>query len=147
MCLFSCLFLLFFFSSRRRHTRCALVTGVQTCALPISLHGNWVGIDVAGRAMLAQALYSHLGGGMTIAPQLENLAPADGLQQAIRWGLAIRLGQRLSGGVAGPLQLGALEQEGNVFRLTLASQTQALDRTRTRLNSGHYCTYRSTSSA
>src|SRR3546814_5850952 len=28
--------LLFFFSSRRRHTRCALVTGVQTCALPIS---------------------------------------------------------------------------------------------------------------
>src|SRR3546814_1859099 len=30
MCVF------FFFSSRRRHTRCALVTGVQTCALPIS---------------------------------------------------------------------------------------------------------------
>src|SRR3546814_8581582 len=28
-------FLEFFFSSRRRHTRCALVTGVQTCALPI----------------------------------------------------------------------------------------------------------------
>src|SRR3546814_8234804 len=31
-CLFCCLL---FFSSRRRHTRCALVTGVQTCALPI----------------------------------------------------------------------------------------------------------------
>src|SRR3546814_16601300 len=30
-----CMFFLFFFSSRRRHTRCALVTGVQTCALPI----------------------------------------------------------------------------------------------------------------
>src|SRR3546814_1221619 len=30
-----CVFI-FFFSSRRRHTRCALVTGVQTCALPIS---------------------------------------------------------------------------------------------------------------
>src|SRR3546814_5772895 len=28
---------LFFFSSRRRHTRCALVTGVQTCALPICM--------------------------------------------------------------------------------------------------------------
>src|SRR3546814_20935005 len=26
---------MFFFSSRRRHTRCALVTGVQTCALPL----------------------------------------------------------------------------------------------------------------
>src|SRR3546814_1119600 len=32
-------FWLFFFSSRRRHTRCALVTGVQTCALPISAGG------------------------------------------------------------------------------------------------------------
>src|SRR3546814_413397 len=29
------MFFLIFFSSRRRHTRCALVTGVQTCALPI----------------------------------------------------------------------------------------------------------------
>src|SRR3546814_3934943 len=28
------------FSSRRRHTRCALVTGVQTCALPISRAAN-----------------------------------------------------------------------------------------------------------
>src|SRR3546814_1560048 len=34
ICSFICSF--FFFSSRRRHTRCALVTGVQTCALPIS---------------------------------------------------------------------------------------------------------------
>src|SRR3546814_695760 len=29
---------LFFFSSRRRHTSCALVTGVPTCALPISFY-------------------------------------------------------------------------------------------------------------
>src|SRR3546814_5713044 len=34
VCLFFFVFY-FFFSSRRRHTRCALVTGVQTCALPI----------------------------------------------------------------------------------------------------------------
>src|SRR3546814_150871 len=33
------LLVLFFFSSRIRHTSCALVTGVQTCALPISEHG------------------------------------------------------------------------------------------------------------
>src|SRR3546814_4500745 len=32
-----CYILFFFFSSRRRHTRCALVTGVQTCALPICI--------------------------------------------------------------------------------------------------------------
>src|SRR3546814_3439869 len=31
---------IFFFSSRRRHTRCALVTGVQTCALPICIAGT-----------------------------------------------------------------------------------------------------------
>src|SRR3546814_8244135 len=33
------MFYCFFFSSRRRHTRCALVTGVQTCALPIFSNG------------------------------------------------------------------------------------------------------------
>src|SRR3546814_15360067 len=43
--------LCFFFSSRRRHTRCALVTGVQTCALPISeQHGD---ADVKGRKLQA----------------------------------------------------------------------------------------------
>src|SRR3546814_2955881 len=31
-----------FFSSRRRHTICALVTGVQTCALPICVAPGWV---------------------------------------------------------------------------------------------------------
>src|SRR3546814_9443821 len=36
LCYFGVFICLFFFSSRRRHTRCALVTGVQTCALPIS---------------------------------------------------------------------------------------------------------------
>src|SRR3546814_1369209 len=36
-----CTFFVFFFSSRRRHTRCALVTGVQTCALPI-LYWNYL---------------------------------------------------------------------------------------------------------
>src|SRR3546814_15183707 len=34
------LFGFFFFSSRRRHTSCALVTGVQTCALPIFIVGQ-----------------------------------------------------------------------------------------------------------
>src|SRR3546814_8429141 len=35
VCLWCVVCVVFFFSSRRRHTRCALVTGVQTCALPI----------------------------------------------------------------------------------------------------------------
>src|SRR3546814_2503101 len=45
------LFSVFFFSSRRRHTSCALVTGVQTCALPISFFGRLV----VGRAFLGGA--------------------------------------------------------------------------------------------
>src|SRR3546814_4856112 len=40
---------IFFFSSRRRHTRCALVTGVQTCALPISDTGTAPGAVAADR--------------------------------------------------------------------------------------------------
>src|SRR3546814_8493116 len=40
-----------FFSCRRRHTRCALVTGVQTCALPIvdfgALDLRWIGAIVS----------------------------------------------------------------------------------------------------
>src|SRR3546814_8057711 len=46
---------LFFFSSRRRHTRCALVTGVQTCALPIFVtaaerrSGRWLLTTKAGQ--------------------------------------------------------------------------------------------------
>src|SRR3546814_987352 len=38
-CIWTCVIVcVFFLSSRRRHTRCALVTGVQTCALPILFH-------------------------------------------------------------------------------------------------------------
>src|SRR3546814_15629324 len=44
--------LFFFFSSRRRHTRCALVTGVQTCALPISYHGSAIS-PVVSQASIA----------------------------------------------------------------------------------------------
>src|SRR5881409_3219012 len=40
----------FFFSSRRRHTRCETVTGVQTCALPISQ-----ALVLAGRGLSADA--------------------------------------------------------------------------------------------
>src|SRR3546814_15305237 len=47
--------LLFFFSSRRRHTRCALVTGVQTCALPI-FGGLYARVDVADEESVSAGL-------------------------------------------------------------------------------------------
>src|SRR3546814_2737357 len=42
----------FFVYSRRRHTRCALVTGVQTCALPISTARQAVSVRTNGRAIV-----------------------------------------------------------------------------------------------
>src|SRR3546814_13830436 len=48
--------MLFFFSSRRRHTRCALVTGVQTCALPIfKLYYNSGSCSLASHAALEES--------------------------------------------------------------------------------------------
>src|SRR3546814_5870955 len=45
---------LFFFSSRRRHTRCALVTGVQTCALPIYKIISGEGADKLAANLVAE---------------------------------------------------------------------------------------------
>src|SRR3546814_13050727 len=64
-------FLLFFFSSRRRHTRCALVTGVQTCALPIYFFiviafavSVWIALELRKPLPASQALaYSLILGG------------------------------------------------------------------------------------
>src|SRR3546814_7302376 len=53
-------FSFFFFSSRRRHTSCALVTGVQTCALPIS--GNPDGTLVNALLHHCQGQLSGIGG-------------------------------------------------------------------------------------
>ncbi len=72
--------------------------------LETALHGNWVGITADERAMLAQALYSSLGGGEQPVAELSKLASPDMLARAVQWGLAIRLAQRLSGGVAAALQ-------------------------------------------
>src|SRR3546814_4022734 len=51
---------LFFFSSRRRHTRCALVTGVQTCALPIS-HTNERTHEIIRSGLDRSPMYSDQG--------------------------------------------------------------------------------------
>src|SRR3546814_4428827 len=56
--------IVFFFSSRRRHTRCALVTGVQTCALPISMQMDmWV--DAQDRPVRVETVVSSQGQRLT----------------------------------------------------------------------------------
>ena len=86
----------------------------------MALHGNWVGIDGPGRVMMAQALYSNFGGGKTLPdPAIADLCGRKALERASLWGLAMRLGQRLSGGLAISLERSKLSIEGPVLRLTL----------------------------
>ncbi|PKB14464.1 exopolyphosphatase/guanosine-5'-triphosphate,3'-diphosphate pyrophosphatase [Novosphingobium kunmingense] len=65
----------------------------------MALHGSWVGVDAAERAMIAMALHAGLGGDPAEAPPiLAALADADALDRALAWGLAMRLAQKLGGG-------------------------------------------------
>src|SRR3546814_11850946 len=76
----------FFFSSRRRHTRCALVTGVQTCALPICsflwiVGEAWVNQmsteNIRGRMV---GLYTAAGsGGTALGPLVLSLMGTQGM--------------------------------------------------------------------
>src|SRR3546814_17708569 len=72
----------FFFSSRRRHTICALVTGVQTCALPISLS------KLLGRAGVGVTQVSHI---------LQSATSIDA--RRVRPGLTVRTRQRTADSV------------------------------------------------
>lgn len=91
----------------------------------IALHGNWVGVDAAGRAQMAQALHASLGG--TGSPDvLATLATKEKLDRATAWGMAMRLGQRLSGGLAGPLQRSRLSADQDTVTLHLAAEDRAL---------------------
>ena len=85
----------------------------------IALHSNWVGITAPERAMLAQALHSNFGGGANTPEPLGRLAPPEALRRAMLWGLAIRLGQRLSGGVEGPLVASRIGMDGEMLTLRL----------------------------
>ena len=70
----------------------------------IGLHGNWRGIDIPGRILLARALYAGFGGADAEFPAMGTLVSPERLERARQWGLAIRLAQRLTGGVEAPLK-------------------------------------------
>jgi exopolyphosphatase/guanosine-5'-triphosphate,3'-diphosphate pyrophosphatase len=95
--------------------------------IDMALHGNWVAIDAAGRVMLAQALFCNFGGGRDLPyPAIAALATPAELKRATAWGYAMRLGQRLSGGVAVGLKHSRLIRDGDTLRLEVEGQAAPL---------------------
>jgi exopolyphosphatase/guanosine-5'-triphosphate,3'-diphosphate pyrophosphatase len=95
--------------------------------LEMALHGNWVGIDAPGRVMMAQALWANFGGGRGLPDKaVAALCSEAELDRAALWGLAMRLGQRLSGGLAVSLERSRLSCGGGVLRLALRRGEEAL---------------------
>ncbi len=95
--------------------------------LDMALHGNWVALDGPGRVMIAQALHANFGGGREFAAsEVAALCNPDELKRASEWGLAMRLGQRLSGGVAAGLDRSALSRDGDLLTLKLKNGSEAL---------------------
>ena len=93
--------------------------------LDAGLHGNWPAIDARGRAMIAHALYVNFGGTGREAVITRLCRPED-IALAERWGLALRLGQRLSGGIGRPLQATRLWVDGATLKLTIPQDDAAL---------------------
>ncbi len=71
-------------------------------AVELGLHGQWLGVTIDERKLLAQALYTSVGGQGQLPETAHGVSTpgsVDGRPSpAIAWGLAIRLAQRLSGG-------------------------------------------------
>ena len=67
-------------------------------AVDMALHGNWVGIDAHGRAVLGRALCTLFGGDGGFSGRLTDLLRPGENERAGAWGRAIRLALRLSGG-------------------------------------------------
>lgn len=93
----------------RAHPEFRAERGVET-----ALHGNWVGIDSRGRGMMAHALWTSFGG-HGIVPVISSICSPSEIVTAARWGYALRLGQRFSGGVADALVGSRLKLTGGVL--------------------------------
>jgi exopolyphosphatase/guanosine-5'-triphosphate,3'-diphosphate pyrophosphatase len=91
----------------------------------MALHGNWVAIDPPGRVILASALSSTFGR-ERLHPRLEQLCSEDQLRRAHCWGVAMRLGQRLSGGVGAVLKRTSLSASNGAIQLHTRRGEEAL---------------------
>ncbi len=88
----------------------------------MALHGNWVGIDGRGRMIMAQTLATSFSGMTDIFMPKQQLASEDDMRQAIHWGLAIRLGKRLTGGTDAFLSRCTLRREDGILKMIMAGE-------------------------
>lgn len=94
--------------------------------IEMALHGNWVAVTPAGRVIMAQALSANFGREQLPDARLAQLCKEGQLRRAHCWGLAMRLGQRLSGGVASVLKQTRLSVEKGALELTVKRGEEAL---------------------
>jgi exopolyphosphatase/guanosine-5'-triphosphate,3'-diphosphate pyrophosphatase len=94
--------------------------------IEMALHGNWVAVSPAGRVIMAQALSSNFGRDRLPDPRLMQLCKEEQLQRSHSWGLAMRLGQRLSGGVAAVLKRTSLSALNKAIQLNVRRGDEAL---------------------
>jgi exopolyphosphatase/guanosine-5'-triphosphate,3'-diphosphate pyrophosphatase len=95
-------------------------------AIEMALHGNWVAVSPAGRVIMAQALAASFGRDRLPDVRLAQLPKEAQLQRAHCWGVAVRLGQRLSGGVASVLKRTSLSLAPGAIRLHVRRGEEAL---------------------
>lgn len=94
--------------------------------IEMALHGNWVAVDPGERVIMAQALASNFGRDRLPDARLAQLCKDEQLIRAHCWGAAMRLGQRLSGGVGTVLRRTSIEIVNGMLQLSVQRGEGAL---------------------
>lgn len=94
-------------------------------AINWALHKRWIGIGGKGRAMLAAAVAAN-GNQLAFPAEVRALASEEALEEAVRWGLALRLARRLGAQSARSLEVSRLKVEEGALVLELAASHAAL---------------------
>lgn len=95
-------------------------------AVDMAIHGNWVGIDARGRAVLGRALCAAFGGDGGFSPSLNSLLRPGESERVSAWGRALRLAQRISGGTEALLRKTSIDLVPGGILLTIPEKYRML---------------------
>ena len=95
-------------------------------AVDMAIHGNWVGVDAHGRAILGRALCSAFGGDGGFSTKLAALLKPGEQERVVAWGKALRLAQRLSGGTETLLRKTSIGLAPGKVRLSIPEKYREL---------------------